>query len=147
PIGQLFVAFRWRDRDGEGDQIETSPDRFINRPQTRFMVSHNDELELWHILEEVLPHKPGSDFVAPSECLDLALRPSASLLGFDGGNEPCAAKACKIGRVSFSSVVGKGLDRRGAMIVANAAGNGIDECGFTIRACPKEEKQRVLSRH
>ena len=58
------VALLGGDGDRERDQVEAPPDSFIDGAQSGLVVARDDQLELRHILEEVLPHEPRGDPIA-----------------------------------------------------------------------------------
>ncbi len=85
--------------------------------------------------------------VAAGERLDLGFGPAPALLGLGGGDEARAAQVGKLGRVPVGVRGGEGLDRRGAVIVAEDAGDGIDEGAFAVGAAAVQEEQRMLAGH
>ena len=67
---QFAVTFlRW-DRHGEGDQVETAPDRLINAAKAGLMVARNEQLEHGAKFKLILPHEIGGHNVAAGHLFD-----------------------------------------------------------------------------
>ena len=86
------VPFCGRNRHGEGNQVEPSPNCLIDIPKARPVVSGDNELEGRLVGEEVLAHEPGGDRVTASQSLNLGLRPVMAVLCFLGGDKTSASQ-------------------------------------------------------
>jgi hypothetical protein len=73
--GKSFVPPIRRDRHGERDQVDPTPDRLVDSAQRGFMIARDNKPELRGELEKILPHKPGGHLIATGERLDLGFGP------------------------------------------------------------------------
>ena len=55
-------------RRAEGDEVQATTHRLVDRVQRRLMVADDDELEARSELEEVLPHEARADQLATGRC-------------------------------------------------------------------------------
>jgi hypothetical protein len=62
----MVAAVDW-DGHGEGDQVQPAPHRLVDVANGGLVVAGDDQLELRHKFEEVLPHEPGRDLVATGQ--------------------------------------------------------------------------------
>ena len=82
------------------------------------MVADDEQLELRHEVEEVLPHEARGYLVAPGHRLDLGLVPSSALLGLLGDDQSVTMQFGEVGRMSFGVAGDEGADIGNGGIVA-----------------------------
>ena len=110
------------------------------------MVSGDDELELRHELEEILPHEARLDRIAAGHELQLALRPASPLFRFDRGDEPRAPQPGKIGRVTIPGRGHKHVHRRRRGVIAMDCRDDVAEDRLPVGTRAVEKEQRMLDR-
>ena len=111
------------------------------------MVACDHQLELRHVLEEVLAHETRRHLVATGDGLDLGFVPAPTLFGFDGGHKAGTAQARQIGRMPVGARLHERVHRRVGRVVAQDGGQDVDEHRLAVRAGPVQEEQRVLAGH
>jgi hypothetical protein len=57
-----------------------SPRGIINVPEYRLVIADDHQLELWHELEFILPHKASADPITAGQLLDPAFGPCLAFL-------------------------------------------------------------------
>lgn len=110
------------------------------------MIASDQQLECRDELEKVLPHEPRGNFIAASQRLDSRLRPAPAFLRLGRGDEPRAAQAGEVGRVTVGVRGGEGLNRGCRVIIGENAGDSVDENRFAVCAGSVQEEQRMFAR-
>src|ERR1700732_4523984 len=75
PVRQVLVARGWRNGNRERHHVQPPSHRFVDVSDGRLVIAGDNELELWHELEEVLAHEARGYLVTAREGLQLALCP------------------------------------------------------------------------
>ena len=144
-VGEPAVPLFGRNGDRERDQVQTTLHRLVHIADRWLVVARNHQLELGHVLKEVLAHEARRHLVAASDRLDLGLVPAPPLLGFDGRHEACATQSGQIGGMPVVARVHERVHRRIGRVITEDRGDDIDEHRLAIRAGAVQEKQRVLA--
>ena len=70
-VGKILVPLMARDRDAERDEVHAASDSFVDAAEAGFVVAGDEQFELRHKLEKILPHKARADRITAGERFDL----------------------------------------------------------------------------
>ena len=80
-LGELGVALRRRDSDGERHQVEPPPHSLVDRIEAGLMIARDDELELRREMKKSRPIKRADNSSPPVRVFDLRLGPALAAFG------------------------------------------------------------------
>ena len=81
--------------------MKASPNGFVDGAEPRLMIARDKKFELWRVLEEVLPHETGRDWITTCQGLDAALGPGPPFFSFSHSHKARTLKTCQFGWVTI----------------------------------------------
>jgi len=124
--------------------VQSATHRFIHIPQTRFVISSYDQLELGQVFKEILPHEAGGYAVATSQRLYPSFCPPTAILGFDRSHEASTTEPCQVCGVLFGSACCEDRNWSCLGIIAKQTSYCGQKHGLAIRASAEHKEKGML---
>src|ERR1035437_1144097 len=145
---ELAVARLLRDRDGEGDVPDPTPNGLLDTTDLRFMIGGEEELELRHIREELSEQEPRRNAVASASLLNQRLVEPLRRVGLNRGDhpEPDERREVIADPVTTIPIEERAKLRRLAVILTEHEQYGFKERGLAVGARAIQEEEHLLAR-